>query len=210
MRRVKVKICGITLKEQALEIASLAVDAMGFVLYPASPRYVNPETVGDILKELPPFLKTVGVFVDEVLEKLVEITRKTGLDLVQLNGNESPKYCNLLTLQGISWIKVFRIKDSLDEHAWSIYPSRYFLLDAWSVKDYGGTGKTFSWDLAAEASKNYQIILAGGINSDNIENAISQVKPYGIDVSSGVETAPGIKSIKKINQLLANIKAPNV
>ncbi|MCP4751787.1 MAG: phosphoribosylanthranilate isomerase [Proteobacteria bacterium] len=209
MKRAKIKICGLTIKEQAVEIAAFGVDALGFILYPPSPRYIEPEKIRTILVDLPPLVKTLGVFVDEPLAKVVETIRRTGLDTAQLSGAESPEYCLSLTEQGISWIKSFRVRDNLDESLLNRYPTRYFLLDAWSEKEYGGTGKTFDWNIADGIDKKYEIILAGGITVDNVDKAIRQIRPYGIDVSSGVETSPGIKSLEKVAQLMDRIRVFN-
>ncbi len=205
MHRTRVKICGITSPAQAREIAALNVDALGFILYPPSPRYIEPEQIKIILADLPPFLTKVGVFVNEPLDKLIETIRAAGLDLAQLSGDESPGYCSALSKNGISWIKAFRVGEKFDEAEFDRYPQNFFLLDAWSKDEYGGTGKTCDWKLAHRASQKFQVILAGGLEVDNIQQAIEQVQPYGIDVSSGVETAPGIKSIEKIREMLARI-----
>ncbi|MCP4296549.1 MAG: phosphoribosylanthranilate isomerase [Proteobacteria bacterium] len=209
MSAVKLKVCGITRLDQALEISSLGVDALGFVLYPPSPRYIQPQLIKNIISELPPLLKTVGVFVDEKIEHIKSILDLTGLDLAQLHGDESPEYCRDLTNMGVSWIKAFRIKTKIDFSILEQYRSQSFLLDAWSEAEYGGTGKTFNWDLARPAAKRYDILLAGGITPENVTLAIQQIQPYGIDVSSGVESAPGIKSISKIKTLINNIESLN-
>ncbi|PCI25813.1 MAG: phosphoribosylanthranilate isomerase [SAR324 cluster bacterium] len=207
MSPVKIKVCGLTQKEQALEIASMGVDALGFILYPPSPRYIEPERIKPILEALPPLVKTVGVFVDEAVEEVVRISQQTGLDLVQLHGKETPAYCRELTRQGVSWIKAFRVKEELDQELLAAYQCPSFLLDAWSKQGYGGTGETFNWDLAKPAVEKFQILLAGGITPENVQAAIHQIQPYGIDLSSGVELSPGIKSMPKIRQLLSNIAA---
>lgn len=202
---VKVKICGITQQEQAKQIADLGVDAMGFILYPPSPRYVQPDIVKKLIIGLPPFLTTVGVFVNEPIETIIQIMRKTGLDIAQLHGDESPEYCRHLSQSGIRWLKAFRVREKGDLEKLKGYRSKHFLLDAWSEKGHGGTGETFDWDLAKSASGQSEIILAGGITEENIEEAIEKVSPYGIDLSSGVEVSPGIKSIEKIERLLKRI-----
>lgn len=203
---VKVKICGITQQEQAREIAALGVDALGFILYPPSPRYVRPAVVKKLVTGLPPFITTVGVFVDEPLETLVQTMRRTGLHVAQLHGDETPEYCKHLSQSGIRWMKAFRIRSEEDLKKLKGYGTKHFLLDTWSVKGHGGTGETFDWSLAKKAADRSQIILAGGITEDNIEDAIAQVSPYGIDLSSGVEVSPGVKSIEKIKALLEKIR----
>lgn len=203
MRPVKVKICGLTIKEQALEIADLGVDALGFILYPQSKRYIAPQAVKEIIRELPPFVKTVGVFVNEEQKKLREIFFETGLDLVQLHGEESPEDCFTLQEEGIPVIKAFRVKEKLDGALFAQYPLRNILLDAWSEKEYGGTGKQLDWDRVGRDHHSFRLILAGGLTPENIVSAIKKVRPYAIDVSSGVEESPGIKSIPKVKALLA-------
>ena len=205
MTRPKLKICGITSTSQAVEIASMEVNALGFILYPKSPRYITPAKVKEILQNLPPYTKTVGVFVDESHEKISDIYRMTGLDLVQLSGDESPEYCRRVGEMGISWVKSFRIKDTMDEDELVRYASDCVQLDAWSADEYGGTGKSFDWDLIQNLKKQYKIILAGGINPDNVQNAIQTLQPYAIDVSSGVEYAPGNKSLDKIELLITRM-----
>jgi phosphoribosylanthranilate isomerase len=206
MKRVRVKICGITDIEQAKTIAALNVDALGFILYKKSPRYVTAEKTRSIIHALPPFVKTVGVFVNEPLENLNEIMVQTGLDLAQLSGDESPAYCQQLNEKRINWIRSFRIKDSADLEETALFQANFILLDAWSDSAFGGTGKTFEWAILDTLPPHFQVILAGGININNVEKAIKTVRPYGIDISSSVEEAPGIKSIKKVKALLKRIE----
>ena len=206
MKRVRVKICGITIPEQATAIAALNIDALGFILYKESPRYIKPDKIRSIINILPPFVKTVGVFVNESLENLRKIMLETGLDLAQLSGDESSNYCRQLSELGINWIRAFRIRNSADLEQTSHFQTNFVLLDAWSDDAFGGTGKTFSWDLIDKLPNRFEIILAGGITIDNVANAIKTVQPYGIDISSGVEESPGIKSIEMVKTLLKQIK----
>jgi phosphoribosylanthranilate isomerase len=200
-----VKICGITLLDQAVEISSLGVDALGFISYPPSPRYIEPTKIKEIISQIPSLVKTIGVFVDEELVKIKEIVEKTRLDLVQLHGDESPEYCQTLTTLKIPWIKAFRVRKQLNLELLNRYKSRNFLLDTWSAEEYGGSGKVFDWSLAQPAAERFNIILAGGINHENVTDAIQQVKPYALDISSGVESEPGIKSMDKVRTLLRKI-----
>lgn len=209
MNRVKIKVCGITSQEQAQVIASKEIDALGFILYPPSPRYLNPERLKKIVPMLPAFTKTIGVFVNEPLENVVNIAHETGIDMVQLSGDETPDYCDGLSLRGITWIKGFRIKNSESIKNVENYRASTILLDAWSEKEYGGTGNTFDWTLLSDLSSSLKVILAGGLNPGNIRQAILTTKPYAIDVSSGVEISPGVKSISKINALLAEVNQAN-
>ncbi len=206
MKRVRVKICGITLIEQATAIAALNVDALGFILYKNSPRYIKPAKIRPIISALPPFVKTVGVFVNESIDNLIKIMLLSGLDLAQLSGDESPDYCRQLTEKSINWIRSFRIRDSADLEQTALFQTNFILLDAWSDDAFGGTGKTFDWEMIDKLPNRFEIILAGGINIDNVTNAIKTVQPYGIDISSGVEEAPGIKSIEMVKALLEQIQ----
>ena len=200
-----IKICGLTDKKQALEIARLGVNAIGFILYPPSPRFIELDLLQSITAELPPFVKGVGVFVNKPIDDLVALFNQSGLDLAQLHGEESPEYCLELGKRGVPWIKTIHLKSREDLKKINEYPGSSFLLDAYSSKEYGGTGKTIDWSLAKEAALMADIILAGGITPDNIREAIEEVAPYGIDVSSGVEISPGVKSIEKVTQLLRQV-----
>lgn len=202
----KVKICGITTKEQGIKIAEFGADALGFILYPKSPRYITPKEVFDIVQYLPPFTKTVGVFVNESIDDLTSIMKESRLDVAQLSGDESSEYCFELTKKGVNWLKCIRVKDKADLQAINAYHSNYILLDAWSKEEYGGTGKSFDWSLIQPERNEFKTILAGGISVDNVQEAIKAVRPYGIDVSSGVEERPGVKSLEKVKALLAKLR----
>lgn len=202
MNRPKIKICGITQKKQGIEIAEMGIDALGFILYQKSPRYIAPETIRDIIKDLPPLTKTVGVFVNESIDDLGRIARSASLDMVQLSGDESPDYCSQISALGLPWIKAFRIKDQSSIKQIQYYATDTILLDAWSSDEYGGTGKVFDWSLLRNSSALPRIILAGGLTAENATEAVRQVAPYGLDLSSGVEISPGVKSIEKVRLLL--------
>jgi len=205
MTRPKIKICGITTVNQAKQIAAMEVNALGFILYKKSPRYIAPTKVKEILQRLSPLIKSVGVFVDEPIEKISNIYQTSGLDTVQLSGGETPEYCQELSQRGVSWIKSFRIKNDVDEEELERYGREYILLDAWSADEFGGTGKTFDWKLIENLQQKFKIILAGGINPNNVAKAVRLLEPYAIDVSSGVETSPGVKSLDKIEQLITRV-----
>jgi len=201
----KIKTCGITNLEDANAAVSYGADALGFVFYPKSPRKVTPETAKNIISSLPQTITTVGVFVDEDKTKVEETASCTGLDIIQLHGSESPEYCNFSR----EIIKAFRIKEPSDLEALSAYNSVFvFLLDTYSPNEIGGTGQTFNWEIAVDARKYGKIILAGGLNPENIEEAIRVVQPYGVDVSSGVEGAEkGKKDHKKLQLFIERAKA---
>ena len=194
---VKIKICGITNLEDALLAAELGADALGFIFYPKSPRKVAPETAREIIAQLPPFVASVGVFVDEAATVVQELVARVGLDWVQLHGQESPEYCRNL---GRRVIKGFRIKD--ENSLMELEPYRdavqAFLLDTYKKGQVGGTGTTFDWRLALEAKQYGQIILAGGLTPENVAQAIAAARPQAVDAASGTEAAPGRKDPAKL------------
>lgn len=187
---VKVKICGITCLEDALTAVEAGADALGFVFYPQSPRHIFPEQALDIIRRLPPFVQTVGLFVNEELSIVNTTADQCGLDIIQLHGDETPEYCESVRRR---IIKAFRVKDITTLDSLVQYHVSGYLLDAWSPVTYGGTGQTFNWEIAAKAATSQSIILAGGLTPDNVARAVAAVKPYAVDVSSGVESAPGKK-----------------
>ncbi len=195
---VKVKICGITTLEDALTAIEAGADALGFVFYSASPRHVSPEQAADIIRKLPPFVQTVGLFVDEKMTVVNAIADHCRLDVIQLHGEETPAYCESVNRRVI---KAFRVKDISTLDLLVPYHVSGYLLDAWSPDAHGGTGQVFNWDIAAEAVLGGRnIILAGGLTPDNITESIRKVHPYGVDVSSGVEYAPGRKDAFKVRR----------
>ena len=197
---VKVKICGITSLEDALTSIEAGADALGFVFYPLSPRHVFPELAADIIRKLPSFVQTVGLFVDEELSVVNATADHCGLDIVQLHGEEAPEYCDDIRRRVI---KAFRVKDITTLDSLQQYHVSGYLLDTWSPLALGGTGKTFNWEIAAEASnRGHRVILAGGLTSDNVAEAVRQVAPYAVDVSSGVECSPGRKDTDKIRTFI--------
>ncbi len=201
---LKVKICGITNIEDAFAAIECGADAIGFVFYPKSPRSVTPEIAKSIISSLPPFVTTVGVFVDEDKGYLKKIVSHTGLDIVQLHGSESPEYCNL----NKKVIKAIRIKELADLELLNQYEAASaFLLDSYSPGAIGGTGHIFNWEIAVEAKKLGRIILAGGLNPDNIEEAVKLVQPYGVDVASGVEGGTkGKKDLEKLRLFIERVR----
>ena len=199
---VRIKICGITNIEDALGAVELGASALGFVFAP-SPRQLDPLMVKEITAKLPPWVSTVGVFVNEKPERLLQIVNQTGLDWVQLHGEESPEYCREL---GLKIIKTVRIKDNSSLEKLSEYPVSGILLDTYDPAVLGGTGRNFNWDLAIGAKKlGKPVILAGGLNAENVVEAILKVKPYGVDVSSGVECKPGKKDYEKMKKFIENV-----
>ena len=205
MNNVAVKICGITDYEDASMAVELGAGALGFI-FADSPRQITPQKARDIIRAMPPFVKTVGVFVDEEPAAIKEMIHYCGLDLVQLHGDESPDLCcDLMPYT----IKALRIKDESSLRTSRIYLGkvRALLLDTYSKGKAGGSGKTFDWQLAIKIKKlGIPIILAGGLGPSNIDGAISTVRPYAVDVNSGVEERPGKKSRALMKDLMEKMR----
>ena len=202
---VKVKICGITNYDDAAMAADLGADALGFI-FASSPRKTDADRALEIIKKLPPFVKSVGVFVNDNLKKINDIIEYCGLDIIQLHGDESPEVCKRLMPRTI---KALKIKDTGKDEDFLEYSSKVkaFLLDTYSEKIPGGTGRTFNWNRAIEIKKSgVPIILAGGLNPSNIRKAIETVRPYGVDVSSGIEERPGKKDHSLMKELFDNLR----
>jgi len=200
---MRVKICGITNNEDALAAVESGADALGFV-FAKSPRQVTKEQARYIIKGLPPFVSPVGVFVDEKADMIEEICGFCGIQTIQLHGNESPLYVNDLT--GYKIIKAFRIKNEDDLKPLANYKSHTFLLDSYVKGAMGGTGVTFNWEIARQAHKYGTIILSGGLTPENVREAIRIVKPYAVDVSSGVESSPGKKDMLLMKHFIISAK----
>ncbi len=200
---MKIKICGITNEEDAQLAIEYGADAIGFVFHHKSPRVVTPETAKKIISGIPPFITTVGVFVNEDRTKVEKIVRDTGLDIIQLHGSEPPEACRMSK----KVIKAIRVKELTDLEPLKRYQVSAFLLDTYSPHAIGGTGLIFNWDIAVEARKFGRIILAGGLTPDNVEEAVLWVQPYGIDVSSGVEgDSKGRKDRNKLKLFIENAR----
>ncbi|OGG99457.1 MAG: hypothetical protein A2600_01690 [Candidatus Lambdaproteobacteria bacterium RIFOXYD1_FULL_56_27] len=202
MNPVRLKVCGITDPDQGRVIALMGADALGFILAPRSPRYVAPEELPRLLAGLPPLVKTVGVFVDRPKQEVLEIAKTYGLDLVQLHGQESPADCRWLTQRGQAWIKAIRVGGAQDLEGLEGYGPGPFLLDTKNDKAQGGTGETFDWSLARAFCRNRLVLLAGGLKPGNLQAAVQTVRPYGVDLNSGLETAPGVKDLEQVAQAI--------
>ena len=192
---VRAKICGITNREDACCAVEQGADALGFNFYPPSPRYVLPEEAGEIVRRLPPFVTPVGGFVNEAPERIEEIVASAGLRAIQLHGDEPPEAC---LGHSVPVIRATRVGEGFDPETLKAYPVDTFLLDTAKAGLYGGTGETFDWALAREAAICRRIILSGGIDPDNVAEAIRTVRPYALDASSGVEAEPGRKDPHKL------------
>jgi len=200
---MRVKICGITNSEDAQAAVEYGADALGFV-FAKSPRQVTKEQARDIVKYLPPFVSPVGVFVDEKADMIKEICDFCGIHTVQLHGSESPLYLN--DLRGYKIIKAFRVKAEDDLEPLANYSPHAFLLDSYVKGVMGGTGVSFKWEIARQAHKYGTIILSGGLTPENVKEAIQMVKPYAVDVSSGVESSPGKKDTLLVKRFIMNAK----
>jgi len=209
--RTKLKICGITDLADARYLAGEGVDYLGFVQHEDSPRYVVPSLVSDMLEWLygP---ESVGVFVNKSAEEVNQIAATAGFDYVQLHGEESPETCRAVERP---IIKAIRVRHDASSDQLRAIMERYdglvehFLLDTHNSSVWGGTGESFNWRLARELSTDYSIFLAGGIDADNIERAVKTMRPFAIDLSSGVESAPGVKSFEKVDAFLDAFRAVN-
>ncbi|PIP73430.1 MAG: phosphoribosylanthranilate isomerase [Nitrospinae bacterium CG22_combo_CG10-13_8_21_14_all_47_10] len=202
--QVKVKVCGMTQWEDAEYAVEQGADAVGFIFYKKSPRSVTMKEAREIILKLPPFVDTVGVFVNESPDRVNKIANYCGLDLVQLHGEESPAFCRKIHRRVI---KAFRVAGLQSIKQMEKYSVSGFLLDTFCDDLHGGTGKTFDWNLALPAKKMGPVILAGGLTPRNVAQAVRQVRPYGVDVCSGVEKTPGIKDPEKVRAFLKNIRS---
>lgn len=200
---VRVKICGITNAGDAHAAVEAGADALGFVFFRESPRAITPDDARDIIEGVPAFVSTVGVFVNEPAWRVQEIMRIAGLDIAQLHGDESPEEC--CKFQRV--VKAIRVSRLTDLEPIQQYHVSAFLLDAYSPDEYGGTGKTFNWDIAKEARPYGNIVLAGGLTPENVADAVRHVQPFAVDVSSGVEKSRGIKDHEKIRQFIQHARS---
>ncbi len=200
----RVKICGITRTEDARLAVELGAAALGFNFYRRSPRYVSPATAHEIIQALPPFVMPVGIFADEPNGKHVaDIARQAGVAAVQLHGPWFPKIDRLLRQFFLIRAVAVRPKVTLDDSQFG--GANAYLLDTFDPKLLGGTGKKFDWQMAIEAKRHGPIILAGGLTPDNVGKAIREVRPFAVDVASGVESAPGRKDPAKLRAFFAAV-----
>ena len=198
--RLRIKICGITNVADAIAAVDAGADALGFMFYERSKRYVTPDAVAEIVEQLPPFVMRVGVFVDPSVEMVNETASTCGITALQFHGNESPEFCGQF---GLPVIKAFRIADKNSIDALPQYQTSAWLLDSDVPGQLGGTGEKFDWSLAQRATKlGRPVILAGGLTPENVAMAVREVRPYGVDVSSGVEVLPGRKDLQKVKAFI--------
>ena len=200
---VKVKICGITNYEDAVAALDMGADLLGFNFYPKSPRFIKPEKAVQIINKLPAFIDVAGIFVNASIDQIQEVKNLCSLDWVQLHGNENPQFCRELLSYNVRVMKAIRVKDQTDIKKADDYFTDAILLDAFHPERYGGTGLTFDWNIIGHIGK--RVFLAGGINPDNVVDAV-KLGVYGIDVCSGIEEKPGKKDHKKMKKLFDNIR----
>ncbi len=209
--RIRVKMCGTTNLEDALAAVDAGVDALGFIFYKKSPRNIDPELARIIIEQLPPFVDTVGVFVDRDQEEVEEIIRFCGLGYAQLHGQESPKYCERLArfAAPCQVIKALRVGGDLQADDITPYNEHVkgFLLDTYQKGVKGGTGQRFDWSLIQELKLQRDVILAGGLDPENVQEALTAVRPYAVDVNSGVETSPRQKDHNLISRFIRQVRA---
>jgi len=199
---VKIKVCGITSLKDAEKAVDLGADALGFNFYPKSPRFITKVSAKDIIRLLPPFVTPVGIFVNETMDKIMEFMYFTGVRVLQLHGEETPEFCMRMSRPVI---KAVRVAGPESLQGLPRYPVIAFLLDS-ATEGYGGSGQTFDWNLAVEAKKFGKIILSGGLTPENVVEAIEKVRPYAVDVCSGVETAPGRKDHTRLKEFMEAVK----
>ena len=200
---VRVKICGITSREDAQKAANLGAWALGFIFHKKSPRFIAPARAKKIIQDLPPFVTPVGVFVNHPGGAIRDIISHCGLRVVQLHGDEDPHYCHRLRRYNVKIIKAFRVDDQFDFKKVLDYHVDAYLFDTHSDEAYGGTGKTFNWHLLHEfKSTNKPFIVSGGLNPQNVIEVVNTLKPYAVDASSGLEEEPGKKSHSKLKEFI--------
>ena len=200
---IHVKICGITSFNDAILAVNYGASALGFIFYENSPRYINPIILKTWISNVPISVKKVGGFVNKDVDKVNKIAEELNLGMVQLHGDESPEYCNQMIRPVI---KVFRVNNKFDSIMLNNYQVATFLFDTYNKENYGGTGKSFNWQLIFQLNTEIPVILSGGLNADNVLEGIEVVKPSAVDVNSGVEVAPGKKDEEKIKNIFTILK----
>ena len=202
MTAVFIKVCGITRASDARHAVEQGATALGFVLWPKSPRAITADRAAEIVAELPAHVMSVGVFVNESIDSIRNTAEHVGLTAVQLHGDEPPAYADALEWPVIRAVSVGEINLAAD--AWS--PDTALLVDNIDPVRRGGTGSAVDWTRAAGVAKTRRVVLAGGLTPDNVATAIRAVHPFGVDVSSGVESAPGVKDLDKVAQFISNAR----
>lgn len=206
--RTRAKICGITRVEDVQAVADAGCDAIGLVFYPPSPRHVNIEQAQGLLQNIPAYVQVVGLFVNATTDEIAAVLKQVPLDILQFHGDESPEQCQAIAQQvGRRWYKAIQVKPDLDVVAeiqrYQTAGASAVLLDAWHPDLKGGTGHSFDWSTFPQL--DIPLILAGGLNPDNIEQAIHTTQAYAVDVSGGVESAKGIKDQQLIERFMQGV-----
>lgn len=214
MTRTRIKICGLTREEDVLAAVEAGADALGFVFYPESPRYVSPNRAARLVALLPPFVTAVGLFVNETPGTVAQTAQAVRLSLLQFHGDETPSSCHMAAVASeLPFIRAFRVKPETtavdlikynDVYRYASPLFRGLLLDVWS-EAYGGAGKVFDWSIVSEETA-HQAVLSGGLNAQNAAGAVRQLRPYAVDVSSGVEASKGIKDAGKIRAFIDAVR----
>jgi phosphoribosylanthranilate isomerase len=204
--RTRIKVCGMREMAEVAAVVEAGADAIGLIFVAQSPRCLDPERAREIVASLPPFVDAVGVFVDQEIPVVNEIVRDCGLTEVQLHGAESPAYCAQINCR---IIKAFRVRASLTTEDLAPYAGAVagFLFDTFHEKIAGGTGDTFDWHLLEKIASPRPVILAGGLTPENVGAAVRQVRPFAVDLNSGVESAPGRKDLDKVRAAIAQVQA---
>lgn len=200
---VRVKICGITNAKDAEMAVEAGADALGFIFVAGTPRYIDPDAAREIVSDLPPLVSPVGVFADHPVEEVERVIDRCGFRTVQLHGSELPEYCRRLA---VSVIKTFRVRRGGPLPPFEAYRVHAFLLDTFVEGKPGGTGQTFPLEVASSAKAFGRVIIAGGLNPENVAQVIREVHPYAVDVSSGVESKPGRKDPQKLRDFVACVR----
>ena len=203
-----IKICGITRVEDALAAARCGANAIGLVFYAKSPRHVTPLRAAELMRALPPFVMSVGLFVDAAANEVMQTLAQARVDLLQFHGNESPQYCRQF---GVPYLRALRVRPGLDllQYARDYHDAKALLLDAYVEGKHGGTGATFDWALIPK-NISLPVVLSGGLTPENVTAAIQAVQPWAVDVSSGVESSKGIKDAAKIAAFVTGVRNANV
>jgi phosphoribosylanthranilate isomerase len=205
----RVKICGIREYEDARDAVLLGAHAIGLNFYPNSPRCIEAGQAASIIEKLPPFVTIVGIFVNHPdPQNLEDFALSLGLHAVQLHGNETPDYCSMI--QRVKVIKAFRVDSNFRVDTLRSYGSGTFLLDACAPDQFGGTGKSFNWDRVFGANAFGSIVIAGGLNAENVSQVVGSLHPFGVDVASGVESKPGKKDYEKMRRFIEAVQRADV
>ena len=204
MNKTTVKICGLTRAEDAIAAAELGAHALGFVFYPPSPRHISARRAAEIIRALPPFVTTVGLFVNANADDVTSVIDEVPLGLLQFHGDETSDYCAQFRRP---YIKALRVRPGVDllQYALQYESARGLLLDAFVAGVPGGTGESFDWNLIP-ANLPLPVVLSGGLNNGNVIEAIRRVRPCAVDVSSGIESSPGIKDARKMNIFFKGVR----